>query len=752
MITIETINNEIKFRCIPTAEKYYNADSSFGVFTFHTKDKIPEYWETPYSPFDGNVADVRMSTLAGTMQQLYVGSEYEVIATLEYNKKYDTWQYKPSVVTSVMPKTAEQQKRFLLSIMTERQAETLTAKYPNIVDEILAGTDDVDVKQLKGIGDATYKKLKDRVLENYIISDLLIMLQPFGIGYNMVQRLLKAEKNPALVKEKILKNPYVLLELKGFGFKTVDALALKLNPSMQISSKRVYAFMKYYLTEIGNNDGHTWVFLDHLENGIRDNIPECMEIFEKVIQLEQENEVMLHFMGDIVGLKSNYKIEKELYSRLLELNKCKPLKVEQKHIDKGIAKAEKFMGFTLTKEQSEVVLKTLNNNVSIISGSAGTGKTSISTAILNIYAQAGYNISCAALSAKAAQRITEATGFPASTIHRLLEYTPEGFKRNENSPLFAKVILVDECSMINSDLYLKLVRAVQQGAKLIMCGDDKQLPPIGVGNIFSDLLHHSDNEIGVSSLTKVLRQAEKSGILKDANMIRDGKYPIAQPELKIVTGELQDMTYMFRDDREQLHRMAINTFMKAKEIDGLDETVIVTPRKDNCLNSAAEFNLHITQLLFDEWEKHVSVGKRHYFVGSKVMQTVNSPELNVFNGEIGYITEIREEGIGKDKITTIVVDFKMNDEIKTVEYDRSDLGQLDLAYAMTCHKLQGSGVKSVIIVLDMTHYTLLDTCMLYTAITRAKKRCLLLSEPNAFKMCMANNKGKSRQTWLSGMK
>jgi len=134
------------------------------------------------------------------------------------------------------------------------------------------------------------------------------------------------------------------------------------------------------------------------------------------------------------------------------------------------------------------------------------------------------------------------------------------------------------------------------------------------------------------------------------------------------------------------------------------------------------------------------------------MQTVNSPELNVFNGEIGYITEIREEGIGKDKITTIVVDFKMNDEIKTVEYDRSDLGQLDLAYAMTCHKLQGSGVKSVIIVLDMTHYTLLDTCMLYTAITRAKKRCLLLSEPNAFKMCMANNKGKSRQTWLSGMK
>ena len=752
MITIETINNEIKFRCIPTAEKYYNADSSFGVFTFHTKDKIPEYWETPYSPFDGNVADVRMSTLAGTMQQLYIGSEYEVVATLEFNKKYESWQYNPIVITSVMPKTADQQKRFLLSIMTEKQVEALVSKYPNIVDDIINGTDDVDTKKLKGIGDKTYKKLKERVLENYIISDLLVMLQPFGIGFNMVQRLLKSEKNPALVKEKIIKNPYVLLELKGFGFKTVDGLALKINPSMELSSKRVYAFIKYYLESIGNNDGHTWIFLDQLENAIRDNIPECMEIFNKLIALEKENEVMLHFNGDIVGLKSYYKIEEELFKRLLELGNEKPLKVEQKHIDRGLEETEKFLGFKLNDEQMGVVHQALTNNVNVISGKAGVGKTTVSTAILNIYAQAGYSIACAALSAKAAQRITEATGFPASTIHRLLEYTPEGFKINENRKLCHQVLLVDECSMINSSLFLQVVKSVAKGAKLVMCGDNRQLPPIGAGNIFSDLLNGSRDEIALSSLTKVLRQAEKSGILKDANMIRDGKYPIAQPELKITTGELNDMTYMFRDDREQLHRMAINTFMKAKEIDGLDEVVIVTPRRDNCMNSATEFNLHITQLLFDEWEKHVSIGKRHYFVGSKVMQIINDAERGVFNGEIGYITAITEDGVGKDKMTTVTVEFKMNDETKTIDYDKSEMDHLDLAYAMTCHKLQGSGIKSVIIVLDMTHYTLLDTCMLYTAITRAKKRCLLLSEPNAFKMCMKNNKGKSRKTWLSGMK
>ena len=167
MIEIE----EIKFKCVPVHERYYSSDSSYGVFVFHTKDDIPEYDLVPPSPFQTDTEGLKMSMLVGNMQQLYIGSEYEVTATLDYNAKYKSYQYKPKIITSVTPKTEEQQKMFLTSIITDRQAETLLEKYPNIVEDIIKGTDNVDIKELKGIGETTYQSIKEKVLENYVISD-----------------------------------------------------------------------------------------------------------------------------------------------------------------------------------------------------------------------------------------------------------------------------------------------------------------------------------------------------------------------------------------------------------------------------------------------------------------------------------------------------------------------------------------------------------------------------------------------------
>lgn len=742
---------DIKFKCIPVCERYYNSDSSYGVFVFHTKDEIPEYDPVPESPFQTDTDGLKMSMLVGNMQQLYIGSEYEVVATLDYNAKYKSYQYKPKIITSVTPKTEEQQKMFLTSIITEKQAETLLNKYPNIVEDIIKGTDKVDLKELKGIGEITYNSIKEKILENYVISDILVLLQPLGVKYPMVKKLLMGESNPALLKEKLLDNPYIMLDLKGFGFKTVDSLALKLNPGIKISAKRTYAFIKYYLKEIGNNQGHTWVNIETLENAVRDNIPECMDVFEKLISSEKENEIILHFGGDKVGLNSYYQLERDVFNILKEIQKYPELKLEEENVEDGIKQAEKEQGFDLTDEQKQVVKSSLNDNVCIIAGKAGTGKSTISRALLNIYKHAGYSISCCALSAKAAQRITEATGFQASTIHRLLGVNPQnGFEHNHENPLDANVILIDECSMINSYVYYAIVSAVKEGAKLIMCGDNRQLPPIGYGNIFSDLLLKTDH-IHISHLTKVLRQAEKSGILSDANKIREGVMPISQPELKIVNGELQDMTYMFRDTKEGLKNIAIKSYLKAIEQDGTDEVIIITPRKENCENSTLELNIKLSDILLDKKSKTMKLGKKEYLIGSKVMQIDNNYEKNVFNGEVGYITKIEEVQYGKDKTLEFTVEFKLNDQTKKVIYSRNELDQLDLAYAMTIHKSQGSGYKTVIILIDMTHYTLLDTCLLYTAITRAKKRCLLLAEPAAFKMCMDNNKSKNRQTWLKEM-
>ena len=1074
MIEIE----EIKFKCVPVHERYYSSDSSYGVFVFHTKDDIPEYDDVPSTPFQTDTKGLKMSMLVGNMQQLYIGSEYEVTATLDYNAKYKSYQYKPKIITSVTPKTTEQQKMFLTSIITDRQAETLLEKYPNVVEDIIKGTANVDFKELKGIGETTYQSIKEKVMENYVISDILILLQPLGVKYAMIKKLLMGEPNPALLKEKLLDNPYIMLDLRGFGFKTVDSLALKLNPDIKVSAKRTYAFIKYHLKEIGNNQGHTWVNVETLENAVRDNISECMDVFTRLIESERENEIILHFDGNKVGLKNYYELERDVYSILKDIQSYSCLELNEEDINEGILQAEKEQGFELTDEQREVVKESLDDNVCVIAGKAGCvdcdtefftgtewkkiseykegdmvlqynqdgtanlvypldyikvvcselnllqndtksvnqcvcdehnlvvktskgnvikkpfvtylkqhnsselgsqdkfissfiyngegiglsdeqirvmvafiadgsmaknkgrvriykdrkcerlrkilfeakisyeerinndmsnnfyftpplfekhfseqwykcsqhqlkivadelqywdgnyentrkygkgieissvvktdidfiqfvyaatgnrtaiytqdrvgqerdiewetykrksveyavhvskhlnvslrarrvsnfnhvrkistkdgykycftvpsgmlvlrregtinitgncGKSTLARALLNIYKHANYSIVCCALSAKAAQRITEATGFPASTIHRLLGVKPGGgFAHDHENPLTSDVILIDECSMINSYVYHAIVSAIKEGAKVIMCGDNRQLPPIGYGNIFGDLLLKTD-KLHVSYLTKVLRQAEKSGILSDANKIREGIMPIKQPELKIVNGELQDMTYMFRDTREGLRNIAIKSYLKAIEQDGLDEVTIITPRKENCENSTLEINIRLGDLLLDKHGKTMKLGKKEYLIGSKVMQIYNNYEKNVFNGEVGYITKIEEAQNGKEKTVQFEVEFKLNDQTKVITYSRNELDQLDLAYAMTIHKSQGSGYKTVIILIDMTHYTLLDTCLLYTAITRAKKRCLLLAEPDAFKMCMDNNKSKNRQTWLKEM-
>lgn len=744
---------EIRFKCIPVTQRYYSEDSNYGVFVFHTKDDIPKYDAVPQDPFGGYVdEDLKMSILAGNMQQLYIGSEYEVTATLDYNNKYKNYQYKPKSVVSVAPKTEEQQKMFLESIVTKRQAETLIEKYPNIVQDIIDGTDNVDLANLKGIGEHTYNLIKEKVLSNYVISDILVMLQPLGVTYNKIKKLISNEPNPTLLKEKLTENPYIMLQIKGFGFKTVDQLALKINPQIRVSAKRVYAFIENYLEELGNSSGHTWVNINTLENAVRDNLFDCMDIYKTIIENECKNESVFHIERDMeknrIGLKRYYEKEESILDILKKLNSYDTLEVSNDDIKAGISKSESDQGFFLTEEQRSVVENSINSNVVIITGKAGSGKTSISRAILNVYKKAGYSISCCALSAMAAQRITEATGFPACTIHRLLGYSPKGFSFNHLDPLPSDVILVDECSMINVGIFHSILDAVQEGKKIIMCGDNRQLPPIGYGNVFGDLLEFK-NEFSIYRLTKVLRQAEKSGILMDANKIRGGIYPINGPELRIVNGELQDMIYMFRESREALQNIAIKTYMKTIEQEGMDSAVIITPRREKCGNSALEINKRITDLLFKPSEKHVQYGERTYYVGSKVMQTDNDYEKNVFNGEIGYIKNISDVEIDGKKSMQLEIEFKLGDQKKIVLYDKSELDQLDLAYAATCHKLQGSGIKNVIIIIDMTHYTLLDTCMLYTAITRAKKRCLLLAEPAAFKMCMTNNKSVSRHTWLS---
>ena len=731
------------FRGRVTYERYFNEESFWGVYTVQTKEQLP--YSKPIKPFESeDNTDIYVISVAGKVQQLYVGSEYTFVAHPEYKEKYQSWSYVPSSVTAIAPKSVAESRLFLESVLTPTQADTLLKVYPNIVHEIINHTDNVDVSKLHGIGKTTWSKIKEKIINNYVISDIITLLQPLGVTYNAVKSLLKYEPNPTILKQKIKENPYVLTNAKGFGFLTVDRMALKLDPSLINSGKRLAAFIKYYLYKAANDDGHTWVLFNVLRNNVLDSVPQCAELFDKLVNVENGTAFGSNFYveNNRIGLHHFKDCEESIYNILMELN-LYPFNgvVDTEH---GISRAEEKLGYALTEEQRTAVKNIEASNVILITGKAGTGKSTSARAILE--SLAGSSIACCSLSAKAAQRIMEATGFNAMTIHRLLGYNGVAFAYNSENRLPYDVVFIDEASMINCQIFYCLLSAIKEGAKVIICGDYAQLPPIGAGNIFSDILQMNDR-FSVSLLTKVQRQAERSGILTDANKIREGIFPIKAPEPQIVTGELQDMAYVFRNERERLQEIAIKQYIKMYNQHGVENVAVAVPRKDTVINSALEINKKIQEVVINtENTPYLSASSNRFYIGDRVIQIENDARRNIYNGEVGFVENVFPEA--KANEVCLIARFVGGEETKYIEYKYEDLHTLQLGYALSIHKMQGSEYDYVIVVIDNTHYTLLDNCLLYTGITRAKKLCVLVAEPQAFNKAMKTNFNANRQTWL----
>lgn len=636
---------------------------------------------------------------------------------------------------------------FLQSIISPWLAENLINAYPNVVNDVANGTlKEIDYDLVKGVREFTWNKIKEKIINNYLISDIITMLKPLGVTYTMIKKLLFDEPNPVLLKQQLEDNPYLLTKINGLGFKKVDNLALKLKPEFINSTERLVAFIKYYFTDLGDSKGHTWCSVKILKSAISNNVPECVD---KVDWLLENNE-FLHIEDDKVGLKYYYDIEMQIYNLLLEKSKKQTdINISDEKIEQAIKHAEEEQGFEYVIEQLDTIKKSLHRTISLITGKAGTGKTSIMRAIVKAYTENQFTLTASALSAMAAQRITEATSFPAMTIHRTLGCMGlNEFSFNKDNHMITSVAFLDEGSMVNASLFLHWLEAIDDNTRIIISGDHKQLPPIGFGNVFSDLIEMFDDSV-VSKLVKPMRQAEKSGILVDANLIRENINPITEKlQPRIIHGELQDMYYMFRNNRQSLFDIAVKTFLKSVDSDGIDNVVIAVPRRKDCLNSTNELNKVIQEKLLGDVLQSISGFENEFKLGAKVMQTVNDYDKNVFNGEIGYITEISERYEGKKKEEYCVVTYTdIFGKDKLIEYTKKELAALDLAYAMTVHKLQGAGRKIVIGIIDNTHHQLLDNCMLYTLLTRAKKRCLLLAEPQAFLQCIRTSHNK-RNTWM----
>lgn len=741
-----------KFTAIITYEQYYSDDSTWGVFGFSTTDDIPFFTKLTkaFDPFGDNKTpdeeNKKMSKLAGKMQHLVVGGEYVVKAKYKKDKKYGD-QYVPIAIYAIIPQSRETQLLFLKSMIPEWMADNLINAYPNVVNDVANGTlKTIDYSLVKGVREITWNKIKEKIINNYLISDIISMLKPIGVTYAMIKKLLSEEPNPVLLKQELEKNPYLMTKIDGIGFKKCDDLALKLKPELIDSTQRLVAFVQYYFKDLGESKGHTWCSEKILRSAISNNVYECCN---KVDWLLENNE-FLHIDNGRIGLKYYYDIEMQIYHLILNKSKLNTtINISDEAIELAIKHAEEEQGFGYVVEQLDTIHNSLHRTVSLITGKAGTGKTSIMRAIVKAYMENNYMMTASALSAMAAQRITEATEFPAMTIHRTLGCQGlNDFTYNKDNHLITDVAFLDEGSMVNASLFLHWLEAIGDNTRIIISGDHKQLPPIGFGNVFSDLIEMFDDSV-VSKLVKPMRQAEKSGILVDANKIRENINPISEKlQPRIIHGELQDMYYMFRTNRQSLFNIAVKTFIKSVESDGIDNVVIAVPRRKDCLNSTTEINKVIQNELLGDVLQSIDGFDTTFKLGAKVMQTVNDYDKNVFNGEIGYVTKISERYEGKKKEEYCEVTYTdIFGKDKIIEYTKKELAALDLAYAMTVHKLQGAGRKTVIGIIDNTHHQLLDNCMLYTLLTRAKKRCLLLAEPEAFLQCIRTSHN-NRNTWM----
>lgn len=741
-----------KFTAIITYEQYYSDDSTWGVFGFSTTDDIPFFTKPTkaFDPFGDNKTsdeeNKKMSKLAGKMQHLVVGGEYVVKAKYKKDKKYGD-QYVPIAIYAIIPQSRETQLLFLKSMIPEWMADNLINAYPNVVNDVANGTlKTIDYSLVKGVREITWNKIKEKIINNYLISDIISMLKPIGVTYAMIKKLLSEEPNPVLLKQELEKNPYIMTKIDGIGFRKCDDLALKLKPELIDSTQRLVAFVQYYFKDLGESKGHTWCSEKILRSAISNNVYECCN---KVDWLLENNE-FLHIDNGRIGLKYYYDIEMQIYHLILNKSKLNTtINISDEAIELAIKHAEEEQGFDYVVEQLDTIHKSLHRTVSLITGKAGTGKTSIMRAIVKAYMENNYMMTASALSAMAAQRITEATEFPAMTIHRTLGCQGlNEFTYNKDNHMITDVAFLDEGSMVNASLFLHWLEAIGDNTRIIISGDHKQLPPIGFGNVFSDLIEMFDDSV-VSKLVKPMRQAEKSGILVDANKIRENINPISEKlQPRIIHGELQDMYYMFRTNRQSLFNIAVKTFIKSVESDGIDNVVIAVPRRKDCLNSTTEINKVIQNELLGDVLQSIDGFDTTFKLGAKVMQTVNDYDKNVFNGEIGYVTKISERYEGKKKEEYCEVTYTdIFGKDKIIEYTKKELAALDLAYAMTVHKLQGAGRKTVIGIIDNTHHQLLDNCMLYTLLTRAKKRCLLLAEPEAFLQCIRTSHN-NRNTWM----
>ena len=592
------------------------------------------------------------------------------------------------------------------------------------------------LREVEGIGKIRAERIGKAWQEQKDIRDVMVFLQGHGVSSTYAVKIYKTYGNNSIsvVKE----NPYRLaLDISGIGFKTADRIArnMGVDPGSQI---RIEAGVIHVISELVG-DGHAYYPQTRLIEAATSLLEvDQVKVETALAALETQRRLVIESLGEdkAVFLPPLHAAEINVAKRL-EILINAPRQIFSIDVDRAILWVQATLKIELAALQQEAIRKAVTSKVMVITGGPGTGKTTLLNCLIRVLEQQNRRILLASPTGRAAKRLAEVTGRAASTIHRLLEYSPRegGFKRNEENPLEADLVIIDEVSMVDILLMNHLLKAVPPLATLLLVGDVDQLPSVGPGNVLRDII--DSNKVETVRLTEVFRQAQESLIVVNAHRINRGEFPLTnQPESKKA-----DFFFIEKEEpeqaMEQIKELCAARLPRAFNFDIYNDIQVMTPMHKG-LVGVANLNAELQKLL-NPSGKEITRGGRCFRVNDKVMQIVNNYEKEVFNGDIGRVVGIELED------QKILVRY---DE-KVVDYGWNELDELVLAYAISIHKSQGSEYPAVVVPILTQHYIMLQRNLLYTAITRAKKLVVLVGSRKAMAIAIRNNKVQRRYTALT---
>ena len=674
-----------------------------------------------------------LATVVGSLPGVQPGEQLNLEGRWLQNPRYGL-QFQVSHYTSSLPATANAIRRYLGSNLVKGIGPVLAGRLVHRFEDetlnIIENSPD-RLREVSGIGPARIEHIQEAWEAQREIREVMIFLQGHGVSSTYATRIYKTYGHEAI---KIVgDNPYRLAQdIRGIGFKTADKIAQELGVD-PLSPFRAEAALEHTLSELAD-EGHVFAPASELVAACVKEIDLPEELLvEAISSLQASGRIVRD--GDAIYLHGLYLAERAVADSLKVLL-ANPSEHRLLDVDQAVAAARSQIGFSLTDTQERAVGLAVTGKVAVVTGGPGTGKTTILKVVLSIMEAQGMRVVLAAPTGRAAKRLYEATGREAKTLHRLLDFRPgDGrFRRDQDNPLDADAVIVDETSMVDILLMYHLLKAVPRRASLLLVGDVDQLPSVGPGNVLRDIL---DSGIVPSVfLADIFRQGERSQIIEQAHRINHGMMP------RSFNDRSSDFYVATTDDPERAAELVVQIcaerIPKRFGLNPLTDVQVLCPMNRGSIGASA-LNVRLQEALNPNKGPVVMRFGRTFRSGDRVLQTVNNYDKEVFNGDLGWVTGIR---INEGEMTVVFDDGE-------VTYGFSELDELLPAYAISVHRSQGSEYPAVVIPVMTQHYPLLQRNLLYTAVSRGRKLVVLVGSQRAIAIAVRTQKTEARHTDLS---